>query len=347
MDRDDLDWDEVYRLHAPRLRRRLAKRGADPAIVDDVVQETFIQAYRRWPTYDQSRPLWPWLVAIATNRAWRWSQASQRVGAVEGDEGSVEVPLLDYFQAGSDDHVANLHRRRAMRTALDGMTEKHRRILLAWELGDRSVSDLAASEGLSPEELRATVVRARRSLRRRYLAAAGDGPFGWVIVGLGGVVTRWRDRLTRAASTSGWAEAAGSLAAAPVVAVAGMAMITLVPAPASHAPPPSTIAEKPATVAQTMPIVPEPAEPVQLGSTPIAIPSSPTESVSTPPPVARTIAAGPAAANLATTPTEKQAQLNLDGSTGDTEWHYRSETYCESVVAQALCEVRGLIPPTG
>src|SRR5687768_17435365 len=160
MGRIDLDWDTLVRLHGPRLRRCVAKRVPDPAIVDDVVQETFIQAIRRSSTFDRRRALWPWLVGIAANKAWRWSQATQRAAEVEEDLPEVgEEPLLDYLDAGSDDHVTNLHRRIAMRQALDSMTEKHRRILLAWELGDRSVADLAAAEEMTAEELRATVVR--------------------------------------------------------------------------------------------------------------------------------------------------------------------------------------------
>src|SRR5688572_15012483 len=73
--RDDIDWDALVRMHGPRLQRRVAQHVADPEVVDDVVQETFVQAYRRWSTYDQSRPLWPWLVAIAVNLGWRWSKA--------------------------------------------------------------------------------------------------------------------------------------------------------------------------------------------------------------------------------------------------------------------------------
>lgn len=343
--RDDIDWDALVRLHGPRLQRRVAQRVADPAVVDDVVQETFVQAYRRWSTYDQSRPLWPWLVAIAVNLGWRWSQASRLVES-ESDDVLLDVPLLDYIgAAGSDDHVANLDRRAAIRVALDGMTARQRRALLRWELERRSAAELAAAEGMTTEQLRATVVRARRSLRERYLAAAGEGPFAGVLVGLGGLAARWRERLSRLASSGGWAEAAGAFATAPVVAVAGMAMITLAPAPNADAPVDRTPAALPVAFVQD-------ADSGSSASPSAAVPEArPTELVGAaaqPAPTttaAPTLAAGPATANMAATPNSQRSDLTLDKSGGGTTVGSESERDChEGVVVGTVCRVIGLVP---
>lgn len=61
---DDVDWQQVYTLHAGRLRRVVAKRVA-PDAIDDVLQETFLRAYRSRHRLDTSRPLEPWLTTIA------------------------------------------------------------------------------------------------------------------------------------------------------------------------------------------------------------------------------------------------------------------------------------------
>lgn len=346
--RDDIDWDAVVRLHAPRLRRRVAQRVSDPAVVDDVVQETFVHAYRRWPTYDQSRPMWPWLVAIAVNLGWRWSQASLLLEA-ESDDVLVDMPLLDYIgAAGSDDHVANLDRRAAIRVALDGMTARHRRALLRWELERRSAEELAASEGMTTEELRAVVVRARRSLRRRYLAVAGEGPFAGVALGLGALAARWRERMARVVSSGGWAEAAGAFAAAPVVAVAGMAMLTLAPAPTPDVPVSVPLAEQPVA------FVHDTADD-ETAANGAAIAGAPTTSVggasAQPTPAARaapTLSAGPAAANVVAASNSQQMNMAVDKPNGETEWQSESEFNCEGgVVARTVCRLDGLIPPSG
>ena len=38
-------------------------------LLEDVFQETFLQLFRSWKSFDKSRPLRPWLFAIAANKA--------------------------------------------------------------------------------------------------------------------------------------------------------------------------------------------------------------------------------------------------------------------------------------
>jgi RNA polymerase sigma-70 factor (ECF subfamily) len=59
------------------LRRFLNDRD----LVDDVFQETFMQLYVSRDTFDQSKPLRPWLFTIAANKAKDALRRSQRVDA--------------------------------------------------------------------------------------------------------------------------------------------------------------------------------------------------------------------------------------------------------------------------
>jgi RNA polymerase sigma-70 factor (ECF subfamily) len=63
--------DSVYAF----LRRFLNDRD----LVDDVFQETFMQLYVSRDTFDQSKPLRPWLFTIAANKAKDALRRSQRV----------------------------------------------------------------------------------------------------------------------------------------------------------------------------------------------------------------------------------------------------------------------------
>jgi RNA polymerase sigma-70 factor (ECF subfamily) len=51
-------------------------------LVDDVFQETFVQLYVSRGTFDQSKPLRPWLFTIAANKARDALRRSQRVHAI-------------------------------------------------------------------------------------------------------------------------------------------------------------------------------------------------------------------------------------------------------------------------
>jgi RNA polymerase sigma-70 factor (ECF subfamily) len=86
------------------LRRFLSDRD----LVEDVFQETFLQAYVSRDTFDLSKPLRPWLFTIAANKARDALRHRQRVNTTnlgslfDNDEHSVDDVLnaLDH-----DDHM--------------------------------------------------------------------------------------------------------------------------------------------------------------------------------------------------------------------------------------------------
>ena len=88
--------DSVYAF----LRRFLSQQD----LVDDVFQETFMQLYVSRGTFDQARPLRPWLFTIAANKAKDALRRMQRVdsanlgGMFDSDDHSIDDVLntLDF-----------------------------------------------------------------------------------------------------------------------------------------------------------------------------------------------------------------------------------------------------------
>ena len=80
------------------LRRLLNDRD----LVDDVFQETFMQLYAGRDTFDQSRPLRPWLFTIAANKARDALRRKRRVDSTnlgslfDNDEHSIDHVLLTF-----------------------------------------------------------------------------------------------------------------------------------------------------------------------------------------------------------------------------------------------------------
>jgi RNA polymerase sigma factor (sigma-70 family) len=58
-------FEELYPLLAPIVRRQLLRLARDPARVDDLLQETFLQIHRARHTYDPAYPVPPWACAVA------------------------------------------------------------------------------------------------------------------------------------------------------------------------------------------------------------------------------------------------------------------------------------------
>ncbi|GLW07401.1 hypothetical protein Misp01_25310 [Microtetraspora sp. NBRC 13810] len=71
----------LHRRHAPWLRARLARRCADPDVVDDALQDTFVAVWRGAAGYSPARgdaAAWIWtipvrrLVTVLRGRGHRW-----------------------------------------------------------------------------------------------------------------------------------------------------------------------------------------------------------------------------------------------------------------------------------
>jgi RNA polymerase sigma-70 factor (ECF subfamily) len=67
-----LEFDQVFRRHAPYVGALVLKLIGRPGYVDDVVQDVFIQAHRGLAKLRDPELVRPWLRRIAVRRARRW-----------------------------------------------------------------------------------------------------------------------------------------------------------------------------------------------------------------------------------------------------------------------------------
>src|SRR5512143_4215228 len=90
---------ELVGLYKDGLYAFLRRFLNDRDLVDDVFQETFMQLYVSRDTFDQSRPLRPWLFTIAANKAKDALRRMQRVDSInlgsmfDSDEHSIDDVL--------------------------------------------------------------------------------------------------------------------------------------------------------------------------------------------------------------------------------------------------------------
>jgi RNA polymerase sigma-70 factor (ECF subfamily) len=62
---DAAGFDQLYGALAPLLRRYLGRLARDPARVEDLLQEAFLQLHKARHTFDPAFPVSPWAFAIA------------------------------------------------------------------------------------------------------------------------------------------------------------------------------------------------------------------------------------------------------------------------------------------
>ena len=169
-ERDALPWlDDVY-----RFALSLTREEAD---ADDVVQETFLRAYRSWHTFIPGTDCRRWLFTICRNVFLR-SRERQRptVDLEDGEQDAVAAGSV-YAAArekGYDDLYATLDLAPALRDALDELAEPFRSAVILVDVEDLSYESAAEVMGVPIGTVRSRLFRGRRLLQESLLTVAQD-----------------------------------------------------------------------------------------------------------------------------------------------------------------------------
>ena len=160
----DTDPEAFFRAYYPELYRYIsAKSGLPSSDVEDLAQETMVQAWRDRDRFKGQAATRTWLRSIAGNRIRDHHRKSQ----VRRDSGPVlralarlhaeELPpsVLDSIELGSK-----------VRLALNRLDEDYARILILRYLEGRSVQEIARRLSESEDAVESRLRRAREAFRR-------------------------------------------------------------------------------------------------------------------------------------------------------------------------------------
>jgi RNA polymerase sigma-70 factor (ECF subfamily) len=157
---------ELFDAHFQRLHRYMNRLSGEPELAADVVQEAFVRLYQRG-----SMPVAPeaWLISVSMNlfrneRSTR-SRRLRLLTPARGERVHGDPPPAP--DAGA---VAEGSRRR-VRSALDRLPERERRLLLLRAEG-YSYRDIAAALELNETSVGVLVARARRAFRDAFEVAS-------------------------------------------------------------------------------------------------------------------------------------------------------------------------------
>jgi RNA polymerase sigma-70 factor, ECF subfamily len=88
-------FEALYAALANDVRRRFARAGNNGRIVDDLVQETFLEVHRARRTYAPPLPVRPWIFGIARNVAARSRRAARHAQLQRAFDEAVPAPQAD------------------------------------------------------------------------------------------------------------------------------------------------------------------------------------------------------------------------------------------------------------
>ena len=148
----------LYALRHAAVLRRLTHLCGPGMQVDDLVQDTFIRAYRSLKRFRGACPFGWWLLRIATHVA-RSSRRSVRRSLWRLFAGDDEEAALSDRDASAQPELTSVH------VALSKLSDKLREAVILHDLEERTLAEIAGELEVPLHTVAARVRRGREQLR--------------------------------------------------------------------------------------------------------------------------------------------------------------------------------------
>ena len=151
---------QLYARHAHALRRYVERFCPDRASAEDIVQETFIRAWRHLPQLSAGDfPVRPWLVRVARNLLIDADRAAR--------SRPVTVPARAAEEGRDDTGLNRVLDQQIVADALHQLSPAHRTVLVETFYRGRPLAKVARQLGIPDSTARSRLHYALRALRRQ------------------------------------------------------------------------------------------------------------------------------------------------------------------------------------
>lgn len=160
------EFDELVTEHRSNVYGVALKVVSDPELAADVVQETFIRAWRGLERFRGDSSFGTWIHRIAINTALTARERARRVRMSSLDlAGEVAAPPtpIDHPDVRGD----QLEMRRQLEEALESLPLGQRQVVLLKDVEGWSHTEIAESLGISESAAKVRLHRAHRRLAQR------------------------------------------------------------------------------------------------------------------------------------------------------------------------------------
>lgn len=173
-EKEALPWiDDVYRFALSLTR--------DESDADDVVQDTYLRAYRSWHTYMPGSDCRRWLFTICRNvflRSRERARPTVELDAADVDSAAAGSVYATAAREGFEDVFSRLDLVPAIADALQNVPEPFRATLIIVDVEDQSYESAAEILGVPIGTVRSRLFRGRRLMQEQLLTYAMDAGFG-------------------------------------------------------------------------------------------------------------------------------------------------------------------------
>ena len=156
-------FEELVRRHADRLYGVILRFSGDPTETEDVVQETFLRAWRGIGGFERRAQFFTWLYRIGLNEAKRRATRRPPADTLSVEEGALES-FHDVRQA-PEPRAEQRDVRAALERAVRALPVKYRAPLILRDVEGLSTQQAAAIMGLREAAFKSRLHRARLAVR--------------------------------------------------------------------------------------------------------------------------------------------------------------------------------------
>jgi RNA polymerase sigma factor (sigma-70 family) len=151
----------LYRRHQKRVRSILYQL-CDTSMLDDVVQEVFLRAWKGLPKFRQSSQFSTWLYRIAWNVASDYRQAAA--------QGRTRLQVITQHASTQQDaaDVMHLHYQDLVKRGLANLSFDHRTILVLHDLEEIPQKEVAEILGIPVGTVKSRLFHARAAMRQFF-----------------------------------------------------------------------------------------------------------------------------------------------------------------------------------
>lgn len=146
---------------------------------EDVVQETFVRLWTGSCDIKEPSKVLSWICRVARNASFdrlrsRKRKAAESLDRPVGEGLSPLKDLLDAKEGNPEEMVAAQQLSFAVESALAGLKEKHRLVLMLREVDEMSYEEIGEALGISIGTVESRIHRARKALARRLKGLVGE-----------------------------------------------------------------------------------------------------------------------------------------------------------------------------
>jgi RNA polymerase sigma-70 factor (ECF subfamily) len=149
----------LVRLFQRRVVRLVLSMTGDMDAAMDIVQDSFVRAYKALDRFQEGQPFYPWISTIATNLTLNYLKRSRREKSLDQEDRERPARGTDPLQK-----IQMAENDRRFLAAVEELPEQYRTVFVLRTFDDLSYEDIAKRLDISVGTVDSRLFRARRQL---------------------------------------------------------------------------------------------------------------------------------------------------------------------------------------